>query len=79
MAKNIIFIIEEDDVFVDESGKTSLEPEGAGHHHDWNASPDGKTDPQVESLANMDMDFDSGEGYPRGPRPVEGDGTGAPE
>ncbi len=83
MSKNIIFIIEDDDTFIDESGRTSLEPEGAGHHSDWNGvgSRDGLSYPGVETGNNAPQEefFDSEGGYPRGLRPAEGDGGGAPD
>ena len=86
--------IHQDEDFIDESGWTSMEPEGAGHHpHVWSDFPD------VASEERWDDDFggepgggdsigrgDAGEGNPfgregvsRGRTPVEGDGWGAPE
>lgn len=73
MAKDIIFIIEGEDVFIDESGKTSLEPEGAGHHHpDWDQGTSALDESAEEA-------FDSDGGFERGRRPVEGDGGGSPD
>ena len=80
-----------DKEFVDESGKTSLEPEGAGHHpheHGWQAVSDGsfaigkeETDLDLQDRWEGRRHGDFG-GHPvpqRGMLPVEGDGDGAPE
>jgi len=74
--------------FVDESGWTSMEPEGAGKHpHKEEVYPD------PGSKERWDVDFggepggddlggepggDEVDAIARGPKPVEGDGDGAP-
>jgi hypothetical protein len=80
MAKNSIFVIEEDEIFIDESGKTSLEPEGLGHHVGWYHNP--MVIPEWEPLENRPDAQPDKSPYPespdRGLAPVEGDGAGAP-
>lgn len=81
--------------FVDESGWTSLEPEGAGHHphsHGWQAASErigassytiGSQEPELDSRDRWEgRRHDDFGGHPlpqRGMLPVEGDGVGAPE
>ncbi len=81
--------------YIDESGWTSLEPEGAGHHphgHGWQAVSEGiGVSSYTIGLQEPEMDFrdrwegrrhDDFGGHPvpqRGMLPVEGDGAGGPE
>lgn len=105
------------DDFVDESGWTSMEPEGAGHHpHVWEEFPDiasqdrweddfggqpggdaedhlardrkgwAQAAPGKSGSGALDRSTrmgapggDEPSGLARGPKPVEGDGWGAPE
>jgi hypothetical protein len=67
------------DDFIDESGWTSMEPEGAGHHphdrEDWrSATPEDHPTYHDRWEGTMDPHDLS----QRGPQPVEGDGSGAP-
>jgi len=69
--------------FVDESGWTSMEPEGAGKHpHVEEVYPDEASKERwEEDLGGEPGGDDLGddlEPYARGPKPVEGDGDGAP-
>ncbi len=85
-------IVQTDESFVDESGWTSMEPEGAGHHpHLWSDFPDIASEERWEDDFGGEPGGDGGEANPRGqegvqdkgvrrgPEPVEGDGWGAPE
>ena len=77
--------------FVDESGWTSLEPEGAGHHphtHGWQAVSEGSysigsQEPELDFRDRWEgRRHDDFGGHPvpqRGMLPVEGDGSGGPE
>lgn len=85
------------DAFIDESGWTSVEPEGAGKHphrvedypdtaskerweNDLGGEPGGAESAEASGLTG-DEGRDAREGqeaHARGPRPVEGDGDGAP-
>ncbi|MDQ3000816.1 MAG: hypothetical protein M3Y08_06105 [Fibrobacterota bacterium] len=82
----------EEDTFIDESGKTSLEPEGAGHHphspgehhrhppEGWYPTPDPQPHDRWEAAPDRSEAYDRDEGgLERGRRPVEGDGVGMPE
>ncbi|MDB5048334.1 MAG: hypothetical protein JWO30_1405 [Fibrobacteres bacterium] len=75
MANGYLELMEQIDLFVDESGWTSMEPEGTDpHHHHLGGWP------------SIPHAFDRWEGRTyqepipeRGPSPAEGDGYGAPE
>ncbi len=77
MAGKQIFDVLHADDFIDESGWTSLEPEGVGHRHaqenqdtgSWTAVP----------MDRWEGNTYSHEDLQRGPIPAEGDGDGAPE
>lgn len=74
----------EDEDFIDESGMTSLEPEGAGHHHHptegWTPMPEPLPHDRWEGAPDRTEAYDRDEmNYERGKRPVEGDGITLPE
>lgn len=82
----------QEDLFVDESGWTSMEPEGAGHpRHSprekhrhptegWDPTPDSQPHDRWEGAPDRSEAHDRDEGsFERGRRPVEGDGEGMPE
>lgn len=65
--------------FVDESGWTSLEPEGAGKHpHIEEVYPDPGSKERWEEDLGGEPGGDEIDALARGPKPVEGDGDGAP-
>jgi hypothetical protein len=65
--------------YVDESGWTSLEPEGAGKHpHIEEVYPDPASKERWEEDLGGEPGGDGLEAHARGPKPVEGDGDGAP-
>jgi hypothetical protein len=64
------------DLFVDESGLTSLEPEGP-HHHSHGAG--WRPAPEIHAYDRWEGSTHSDSLAERGRRPVEGDGDGAPE
>jgi hypothetical protein len=84
--------VHQEDMFVDESGWTSMEPEGAGHHphppgeghrhptEGWDPIPAPQPQDRWEGAPDRSEAYDREEGsFERGPRPVEGDGDGMPE
>jgi hypothetical protein len=73
VAKSDIFILEEDGPFIDESGKTSLEPEGVGHPKGGSG-----TDEEGDRFRGNEDDQETVIDRERGMPPVEGDGEGAP-
>lgn len=76
MASDYTEHMQDQDLFVDESGLTSMEPEGTDPHHhhtgDWRPAEKAPRYGRAEGRVSPDPDFE------RGPRPVEGDGDGAP-
>jgi len=67
------------DGFIDESGWTSMEPEGAGKHpHKEEVHPDPGSRERWEEDLGGEPGGDEEHALARGPKPVEGDGDGAP-
>ena len=65
--------------YVDESGWTSMEPEGAGKHpHKEEVYPDQGSKERWEVDLGGEPGGDEADAFARGPKPVEGDGDGAP-
>ncbi|HKP96486.1 MAG TPA: hypothetical protein VJ385_12080 [Fibrobacteria bacterium] len=73
-------LMDQQDLFVDESGLTSMEPEGTDPHHHhmggWQPTPEFHASHAYDRWeGRMDHEID----FERGRRPAEGDGDGAPE
>jgi hypothetical protein len=65
--------------YVDESGWTSMEPEGAGKNpHKEEVYPDQGSKERWEVDLGGEPGGDEEDAFARGPKPVEGDGDGAP-
>jgi hypothetical protein len=81
--------LEMGEAYIDESGSTSMEPEGAGHHpHAIEEYPDDGSkvrwendlggEPGGDEPETIQPGGDEPKELARGPKPVEGDGDGAP-